>query len=378
MYRNAVFILASAVLLTSTAEARPQATTGGSRTTIRTRCSGCATSRDSIRSNREKLLLKIDSLRWEIDNRRLSDTERDLAARELSSTVLALQASLGETRAPAAAAAGGPIESAVNVEVMTGRAPYAGAPPSRRIRGYLGATFEGLSAELDGPDEHIIRYLEYPRIAMVEPGSPAERAEILEGDTLLSLNGADVTRNEISLTKLLVPARRIVVRVRRDGNAKDLRVTIGETPDYYVRRRFPSRAPAPAMPSVPSGFEPIRAYPAEAPFPPNEPDMPRPPRPGAMVWVSNEGVAGARVETINEGLGKTIGVKEGVLVIRAQPGTPAYRSGLRDGDVILSANGRQLVRVNDLRVIVARGDREEGVKLVIVRERKRREMTLRW
>jgi serine protease Do len=97
-----------------------------------------------------------------------------------------------------------------------------------------------------------------------------------------------------------------------------------------------------------------------------------------MVWVSNEGVAGARVETINEGLGKAIGVKQGVLVIRAQPGTPAYRSGLRDGDVVLSADGRQLVRVNDLRAIVARGDGEEGVKLVIVRERKRRDVTLRW
>ncbi|MEX2151767.1 MAG: PDZ domain-containing protein [Gemmatimonadaceae bacterium] len=378
MYRHTVFILASAVLLTSTAEARPQASTGGSRTTARTQCSGCPTSGDAIRDTREKLLLRIDSLRWEIDNRRLSDHQRDQAARELTITVRALQSSLDHADAGAAVTAAVRAERVAELEARTGTAPFAVASVIRRTRGYLGVTFDGPSAECEACTERVIRFFQYPRIAMVEPGSPAERAGVLEGDTLLSFNGTDVIRNEISLVKLLVPGSRIVMRVRRGANHKDISVTVGETPAYYARRALPSRV-APAMtPTVPSGVEPIRAYPPQPSFPMEGPDMPRAPRPGTMVWVSNEGVAGARVETINEGLGKAIGVKEGVLVIRAQPGTPAYRSGLRDGDVILSADGRQLVRVNDLRAVVARGDGEEGVKLVIVRERKRRDVTLRW
>jgi hypothetical protein len=374
MYRNTVFILASAVLLTSTAEARPQASTGGSRTTVRTKCSSCATSRDAIRDTREKLLLRIDSLRWEIDNRRLSDNQRDQAARELTITVRALQSSLDHAVAGGAVTATIPAERAAEFEARTGTAPFAVASVIRRARGYLGVTFDGPSAECEACTERVIRFFQYPRIAMVEPGSPAERAGVLEGDTLLSFNGTDVIRNDISLVKLLVPGSRLLMRVRRDANHKDIRVTVGETPAYYARRALPSRV-APPVPAVASGVEPIRAYPPQPYFPAERPNVPRP---GAMVWVSNEGVAGARVETINEGLGKAIGVKQGVLVIRAQPGTPAYRSGLRDGDVVLSADGRQLVRVNDLRAIVARGDGEEGVKLVIVRERKRRDVTLRW
>lgn len=394
MYRNTFVILTFATtLLASTAEAYPQSSTGGgsggARTTVRARCSSCPASRDSIRRHREKLLLRIDSLRWEIDNRRLSDVERNEAARELSSTILALQSSLDDTRGIALAAraaeaatttsaVAAPHEGAVGVEVTTARRAFAVAPMPRRTRGYLGVTFDGPSAECDRCTEHVIRFFQYPKIAMVEPGSPAERAGVLEGDTLLALNGTDVIKNEISLTKLLIPDARIVMRVRRDDNQKDIKVTVGETPDYYVRRALP-RSPTPAMPPVPSQSpERVRVYglPPQAPQE-MQPPLPGPPATGFM-WVYNEGVAGARVETINEGLGKTIGVKEGVLVIRASPGTPAHRSGLRDGDVILSADGRQLVRVNELRSIVARGDGEEGVKLTILRDRKKRDVTLRW
>lgn len=96
------------------------------------------------------------------------------------------------------------------------------------------------------------------------------------------------------------------------------------------------------------------------------------------MWIFNNGVAGAQVATVSDGLGKAVGVKEGVLVIRAEPGTPAFRSGLRDGDVILRADGRTVATVNALRQAVAEGSGNEGVKLRILREKKQRDVTLRW
>ena len=95
------------------------------------------------------------------------------------------------------------------------------------------------------------------------------------------------------------------------------------------------------------------------------------------VWVITDGVGGAKVETINAGLAKTIGVKAGVLVLRVGPGTPAFESGLRDGDVILRAAGRTIASVRELRALVE-NDSDDGVKLVIRRDRRERELTLRW
>jgi len=370
-------------LLASTTEARPQGSTGGSgtgssRVTVR-RCPGCASQRDSLsRARQERLLLKLDSLRWEIDNRHLTEAERERASREMTQTVIALQAALDERMRATAAVGGG---ARIAVEAMSYEAmiavPAVFTVETFRSRGYLGVTFDGPSAEITRNNEHVIRFYQYPRIALVEPGSPAERAGILEGDTLLALNGADVMRSEISLTKLLIPESRITVRVRREGNAKDVKVTVGETPDYYVRR-----APMATIVPMPSGAMRVRGLPpgaAVAPMPtmPSMPPMPETPVPARM-WAYSEGVAGARVETISEGLGKAVGVKEGVLVIRAAPGTPAYRSGLRDGDIIIEAAGKSVIVVRDLRRAMIEGEGDGGVKLVILRERKQRDVTLRW
>jgi S1-C subfamily serine protease len=95
------------------------------------------------------------------------------------------------------------------------------------------------------------------------------------------------------------------------------------------------------------------------------------------VWRVATGLAGARMETITRGLGETIGVERGVLVISVPPGVPAYESGLVDGDVILNADGRDVTSIHDLRQAVAEsGDR--AVKLDVVRKGKSRQVTLRW
>jgi len=146
---------------------------------------------------------------------------------------------------------------------------------------------------------------------------------------------------------------------------------------------MPPMPPMTSMPSMPPmAPTPVRVYPGE--------DLPRrapmavagaiattPPALATAVWVMTDGVAGAKVETINQGLGKTIGVRSGVLVLRVGPGTPAYESGLRDGDVILRAAGRSVSSVRELRALIER-ENDTDVTLMIQRDRKRREVTLRW
>jgi S1-C subfamily serine protease len=69
-----------------------------------------------------------------------------------------------------------------------------------------------------------------------------------------------------------------------------------------------------------------------------------------------------------------------VLVINAGVGSPAYLSGLRDGDVVVRAGGAPVRTVAELREQVqAAVDNGEGrVELDCIRERKPRKVTLRW
>jgi serine protease Do len=96
------------------------------------------------------------------------------------------------------------------------------------------------------------------------------------------------------------------------------------------------------------------------------------------MWADAEGVAGARLVAVTDGLGKALGVKSGVLVLRSSPGTPAYESGLREGDVILRAEGKSVASIRDVRRVAASADRESGVSLIVLRERRERPLTLRW
>jgi hypothetical protein len=373
MSRTSIFlVLAATTLLSAPAQAvNPPASplqtgsgSSGGATTVRERCSSCrSTAADRYR---EKLLLQIDSLRWHIENKRLSDEDRRRTVSELNATIRALQQSLDESTR------GGSVTVTVEAQSAgeAARAPLAIARIPMRARGYLGVTFDGPSAEIARPGDYSVRFYKYPRIALVEPSSPAERAGVLQGDTLMALNGTDVVDNEISFSKLLVPETKIVMRVRREGSSKELKIVVGEPPEYWVsRREVPRQVDVGGIAPVVVGASPVRTA---QPAPPAQPERP------IILWQEYEGVGGARVETISEGLGKAIGVDEGVLVMRVRPGTPAARAGLRDGDVIKRAGGQKIRSVGELRGVISMGDPEEGVKLLILRERKEKDVTLRW
>lgn len=363
------YALVAIALATSTAGAIPQAQSGGggARTTVvRARSCRDCTDQESRRA-REVLLMKLDSLRWEIDHRRLSEGERQVAAQELAKTLEALEASMvsstreAQTLMAIEAEAAQAASRAMAVAVQTGR-----------MRGYIGVTFDGLWARPPGASgDNVIRFYEYPKIALVDASSPAERAGVLVGDTLLALNGDDVRENEIAFGKLLIPHKRVTMRVRRDGGSRDLIVTVAPAPDYFVRRitpRPPAVAVAPGSPVEPSSQN--RVYSAA-------PGV-RGGQPTTVYWFQ-DALAGARLETVSGGLARALDVPEGVLVIRTVPGSATYDSGLREGDVVTRVGRTQVRSVSDLqRALTNGGERERALLLSIVRERKERQITLRW
>jgi S1-C subfamily serine protease len=100
---------------------------------------------------------------------------------------------------------------------------------------------------------------------------------------------------------------------------------------------------------------------------------------GPVIWgpSATSAIAGAEIVRLNEALGETFGVKSGVLVLNVGSGTPAERSGLRGGDVIVSANGNPVAAPQAMSLAVRRA-RDRQVSLEIVRKSKKQTVVLRW
>jgi len=261
-------------------------------------------------------------------------------------------------------------------------------------RGWLGIVVSGPAREprVENGDL-IVRYLAHPAIVSVEPSSPAERAGLARSDTLIAYDGMDVRDTDIAITRLLEPNKRVLVRVRRDGRTLDIPVRVADVPSRIEWRRemsveftpppgalpsvaFPRAPMAPARSAIPST--------ASAPAPalaPSAPSAVMVPMPRLMFGFGGiSGVAGAQLVAITEGLGRTLGVRQGVLVTNAPVGSPAYQSGLRDGDVITRAAGQTVRTVNDLReqVAAAADNGEHSVALELVRGKRTRKGKLSW
>lgn len=93
-------------------------------------------------------------------------------------------------------------------------------------RGWLGFSY---STTFDRSSErHVIA------VTRVVEDSPAERAGLLPGDTLISVNGLSASEPLIaSLSSSLAPGDPVTLRIRRAGRERDLTATAGERPAGY-------------------------------------------------------------------------------------------------------------------------------------------------
>ena len=188
-------------------------------------------------------------------------------------------------------------------------------------------------------NELFMRYLLYPEITSVDPSSPAQRAGLAPGDTLVAYNGHDVRREEISMTRLIVPKATVKVRVRRDGKVKELPVVVAEVPERVKKRRedellasrstWFSETPMPPMvrvprPAVPSTSpQAVSIAPAPRAFPSTPVVAPLPP----VFTIS--GVAGAQLAGVSAAMQRSLGLPAGVLVTQVPVGSPLTSRGSR-------------------------------------------------
>lgn len=310
------------------------------------------------------------------------------------------------------------------VQLALARIDRAASPPTL---GYFGVTLSSVPFRQVLQSGYIVSYCEYPVVESVDPGSPAERGGVQAGDTIVAFNNQDVLTGMVDYTALLVPNSTLRVRTRRAGRTTEHAVRVvprpGTSPVRMTARAIMvPEAPVAAAPQVaiptpsrtafvferapqpsaaqPAGVtmmfmrdttNPITINRVEPPFPlgltgvsvagvSQAASAPTPPGMiGFSVSADDAVFAGAQLKSLSAELQAALSLPDGVLVWKVLRGTPAADGGLRDGDVIRSANGRVVQRVNDVRVAFESAVDARALTLRIHRkDAPERTVVLRW
>ncbi len=277
----------------------------------------------------------------------------------------------------------------------------------RKPEGWVGIYYSASASALREDDGRVVmRFVDYPGIESVEPGSPADKAGVRAGDRIMSMAGRDLRNAEIDFTPLLRPGTRIPFKVRRGMESKLLTVTVEPRPDGFstpcpwIDERI-AAAMSPMQMTVTVTTEdgvvapnaggqrivlhragPTPASPPTAPSPvvaaaPPSPPLPPLPPMGNGMSASTIVFGGAQFVAVGPELAEALGVERGMLVVSAGRGSPADQSGLRAGDVLLSADGQTVSSPLVFLQAVEESSRRE-VRLQILRRRKPLTLTLKW
>jgi S1-C subfamily serine protease len=251
----------------------------------------------------------------------------------------------------------------------TGRALFAAVVGSLSLAASAGAQrsssptgWVGLSVIQSGHGESGTGVtIGYPVVASVEPGSPAQSAGLVAGDTILAYNDADAQRDPTAVKRYLKAGSQLRIKIRRNG-VRSLTLTVARRSAQNVYREGVTinSEDTDALPLItPVGGAPIAfaasvASGRSAPF------------------------AGSYFARVNAGLAGALRVKpEGVLVVDVGAGSAAMRSGLQSGDVITRADS---IAVSSPLAIAAAMRLAAGrsIKLDVVRHGQPQKITVSW
>lgn len=267
--------------------------------------------------------------------------------------------------------------------VLRGKMPGFAWRSDQMPKGWIGFNAQGAQQIMVDTAGYRVTYYAHPSILSVDPQSPADRAGIVPGDVLIAFNGTDVIGHEFNLTRLFVPEKRLAVTVRRDGENKDYSLDVVRAPEGVFNRRMEfTRIPGiPMSPDVRVGTMQI-----EIPREGGErvERLPRirmgggPLMVGRFAVIGPHGVLGANVSPVNEDLAKALRLPKGMLVNDAPEQSPAYKSGLRAGDVIVSVSGQPVSTLGELQDQVMANFGDRSFIMQVMRNKKPVKLTVSW
>jgi membrane-associated protease RseP (regulator of RpoE activity) len=241
---------------------------------------------------------------------------------------------------------------------LAGAAPSAlaawGNPGDTHGSAYLGVMVDSVS-----PETAASLHLKNggALIANVDQDGPACHAGLQTGDIVVTFNGKPVSSSDqfASLIHASAPGSTATMTVIRNGQSKDMKVTLG---DWGQMAGMAPKAP----------LSPPGAMPFIKPIPPMPPRMyPDIDIPAGTTISSRQGIV---VEPLSPQLCDFFGVPQnrGVLVRSVDKGSPGAAAGLKAGDVIVKVNDENIHDVADWRRALR--SQNGKVALGIVRDKK--------
>jgi serine protease Do len=207
-------------------------------------------------------------------------------------------------------------------------------------------------------------------VEKIVENSPAAQAGLQTGDVIVKFEGEEVTsvRKLTRLISEVAPDHQVKITVLRGGNEQEITATLGKR----------------EMPAMFDGNFKIEAMP-KIEVMPKMPEMPKiemtPPnmKGDVFVWKGDGAFyfgpsrqLGVGVSSLTKQLGEYFGVTDGkgLLVTSVRENSPAAKAGLKAGDVIVEADGKEVKNNADL-IRVVNGKKEGDISLTIIRDRNR-------
>lgn len=208
-------------------------------------------------------------------------------------------------------------------------------------------------------------------VEKVVENSPAANAGLQNGDVIVKFAGEEVsgTRKLTRLISEIAPDHQAKVTVLRNGEERELTVTIG-------KREMPNLENSgfnlEDFPQLPDGSL-MRV--------PRAPNAPLPPmnRNGNVLILRNgeSRQIGVSVSELTKQLAEHFGISggKGLLVETVKENSPAAKAGIKAGDVIIEAEGKEVK--NSIELIRSLNEKKEGeVTLTIVRDKNRQSIVV--
>jgi serine protease Do len=257
--------------------------------------------------------------------------------------------------------------------VLLAGAPLTAHAQRELPKGWLGVLITTGIGEANNRGTLIFN--DYPVIESIDPGSPAEKAGLMAGDILISINKQDFKKNPIPMGSLLKPGQKVVFRYRRDNVAKTITMVVAERPAGSLPRiDYTIIGPDLRMRGSPADEGLLRGAGARIPGAPRVRIPPLVFRAGP----TSIGVAGAELTQLNDGWRETLNLKgDGIVVVNVAMPSIAADAGLRSGDVITRVE-KQLVQNPGELIELMMQAKDNSLLLQILRKQKEQNITLRW
>ncbi|HNQ13952.1 MAG TPA: PDZ domain-containing protein [Pyrinomonadaceae bacterium] len=211
-------------------------------------------------------------------------------------------------------------------------------------------------------------------ITKVEENSPAAKAGLMVNDVIVRIDGDEVTsvRKLNRLISEIAPDHSATITILRNGQQMDVRAVLEKREMKMFNGTF--TVPNVEMPNIQiPRVEMPKVVPQVWTVPPGgvlSTD-------GTAMFFGMNRQIGVSVSSLGKQLGDYFGVEDGkgLLVTNVRADSPAFKAGIKAGDVIVQVDGKPVATSMDL--IRSIGTKKEGdVRLTIIRDKNRQEISV--